>query len=104
GPPLQVPLASATTTSAGPARPAGVTALISPSESTSTAVAAAPPIETLAGLRKPEPLSVTLVPPAVGPLLGVTEVTVGGGSGAVVKLRSAPSPGPPALAATRRKW
>src|SRR5438034_5217780 len=42
-------------------------------------VRAAPPNETVAPLWKPVPLTVTADPPALAPLFGVTEVTVGGG-------------------------
>ena len=40
-------------------------------------VSADPPKETVAPLWKPLPFTVTEVPPAVGPLFGVTDVTVG---------------------------
>ena len=40
-------------------------------------VSADPPNETVAPVWKPLPATVTDVPPALGPLLGVTEVTVG---------------------------
>jgi len=42
-------------------------------------VRAEPPNETVALLWKPVPLTVTADPPALAPLFGVTEVTVGGG-------------------------
>jgi hypothetical protein len=45
---------------------------------TVTAVAAVPPKVTVAPAKKPVPEIVTAVPPAIGPLLGTTEVTVGG--------------------------
>ena len=38
-----------------------------------------PPNDTVASLLNPVPEIVTDVPPALGPLFGVTEVTVGGG-------------------------
>ena len=41
-------------------------------------VAATPPTVTVAPLTKSVPVIVTLVPPAVGPLVGDTDVTVGG--------------------------
>jgi len=40
-------------------------------------VSADPPKETVAPLWKPVPATVTDVPPHAGPLLGVTDVTVG---------------------------
>jgi hypothetical protein len=40
-------------------------------------VSADPPNETVAALPNPLPATVTLVPPAAGPLAGVTEDTVG---------------------------
>jgi hypothetical protein len=40
-------------------------------------VSAEPPNETVAPLWNPLPFTVTEVPPAVGPLFGVTDVTVG---------------------------
>ncbi|HEY8824121.1 MAG TPA: hypothetical protein VIP07_04470 [Candidatus Limnocylindria bacterium] len=44
------------------------------------AVRAEPPIDTVAPAENPVPVTVTEVPPAVGPLFGVTEVTVGAGA------------------------
>ncbi|HEY3964159.1 MAG TPA: hypothetical protein VGM05_06355, partial [Planctomycetaceae bacterium] len=41
-------------------------------------VAAVPPNETDVALRKPGPVIVTAVPPAIGPLAGLTETTLGG--------------------------
>ncbi len=49
-------------------------------EETKAAVAAAPPNVTVAPLTKSVPVIVTLVPPAVGPLVGKIDVTVGGGT------------------------
>jgi len=43
-------------------------------------VRAAPPNETVAPVWKPLPATVRAVPPALEPLLGVTELTVGGGA------------------------
>jgi len=40
-------------------------------------VTAAPPNETVAPLWNPVPAMLTEVPPALGPLVGVTDVTVG---------------------------
>jgi hypothetical protein len=45
---------------------------------TTTLVAAVPPNETVAPEAKFVPVIVTDVPPPVGPLLGLTPVTVGG--------------------------
>jgi hypothetical protein len=50
--------------------------------STVATVSADPPSDTVAPVWKPLPAIVTLVPPAAGPLLGATDVTVGGGVGA----------------------
>ncbi len=68
-----------TMTSAGPAVPGGVVAMIDVDVTVPT-VAAAPPNVTVAPLAKSVPLIVTLVPPAVGPLVGNTDETVGGGT------------------------
>jgi hypothetical protein len=46
---------------------------------TVTPVAAVPPMFTVAPARKPVPVMVTAVPPLVGPVLGVIDVTVGAG-------------------------
>src|SRR5437867_2673833 len=43
-------------------------------------VSAEPPKETVAPATKPVPATVTEVPPAVGPLVGVTELTTGAGA------------------------
>ena len=43
-------------------------------------VRAEPPKDTVAPLRKPLPVMVTEVPPAAGPLVGATELTVGAGA------------------------
>src|ERR1700693_6010502 len=64
-------------TSCDPAVLAVVLAVLSVSETTATEVAAAP-IVTVEPARKPLPLILTAVPPAVGPWVGSTEVTVGG--------------------------
>ena len=67
-----------TTTLAVPAAPAGVTAVIDVLLTTTTLVAAAPPMVIPVAPVKFVPVMVTDVPPAVGPLLGETAVTVGG--------------------------
>ena len=65
-----------TTTLLVPAVPAGVVAVIEV-ELTKELAAVVPPIVTDAPLTKPVPVMVILVPPANGPLEGVTEITVG---------------------------
>ena len=66
-----------TVTVTAPALPAGVVAVICVPLTTTTFVAAAPPNVTVAPAAKFVPAIVTAVPPAVGPLLGVTLLTVG---------------------------
>ena len=68
-----------TTTSVAPAAWAGVFAVIEVGPTTTMLVAAAPPIVTDAPLKKPVPVIVTDVPPAVVPELGEMPVTVGAG-------------------------
>ena len=58
--------------------PAGVVHVIEVAETTETLVAAVPPNVTVAPVTKPVPLTVTAVPPAAGPLPGLTLATVGG--------------------------
>ena len=72
------PPAFVTTTLAVPAEPAGVTAVIEVELTNTTLVAAEPPTVTVAPDTNPVPVIVTAVPPAVEPLTGDTEVTVGG--------------------------
>ena len=64
-------------TFAGPAAFAGVVAWIGVALTTVTFVAGAVPNNTSAPARKFVPVIVTVVPPAVGPLLGIILVTVG---------------------------
>jgi hypothetical protein len=66
-----------TVTATAPAFPAGVVAVIVVLFTTTTFVAAAPPNVTVAPAAKFVPEIVTEVPPAVGPLLGLTLVTAG---------------------------
>jgi hypothetical protein len=66
-----------TVTVSAPAAPAGVVAVIVVLFTTVTLVAAAEPNVTVAPEAKFVPVIVTAVPPAVGPLLGLTLVTVG---------------------------
>ena len=72
-----------TTTFTAPAAWAGAVAVIEVAPTTTTFVAAVPPIETVAPDRKPVPVIVTAVPPDVVPELGEIEVTVGAGFGVV---------------------
>jgi hypothetical protein len=66
-----------TVTVTAPDVPAGVVAVIVVPLTTVTFVAAAEPNVTVAPEAKFVPVIVTAVPPAVGPLLGLTLVTVG---------------------------
>ncbi|MGA2698179.1 MAG: hypothetical protein ABSE74_00865 [Methanoregula sp.] len=65
-----------TITLATPAVPAGVVAVIEVSLTTTTLVAAAPPMITAVALVKPLPVIVTNVSPAVEPVAGEILVTV----------------------------
>ena len=73
-----------TVTLTAPAACAGVVAVMVVLLVTETLVAAAPPKLTVAPETKLLPLSVTAVPPAVVPLLGVMPLIVGGGGAVVV--------------------
>src|ERR1700677_1238811 len=75
-PPLCAP-GFVTVTVAAPALPAGVVAVMVVPFTTATLAAAAAPNVTVAPEAKFVPLIVTVVPPAVDPLLGDTLVTVG---------------------------
>jgi hypothetical protein len=66
-----------TVTVTAPALPAGVVAVMDVPLTTTTLVAAAVPNVTVAPATKFVPVMVTAVPPAVGPLFGLTLVTVG---------------------------
>jgi hypothetical protein len=59
---------------------AGETAVIEVSEFTVKLVADNGPKRTLVAPVNPEPVMVTLVPPAVGPEVGLIEVTAGAGA------------------------
>jgi len=72
------PLLLVTVTVTAPALPAGVVAVIVVAFTTVTPVAAALPNVTVAPAAKFVPVMVTDVPPASGPLLGLTLLTVGG--------------------------
>src|SRR3989442_11947291 len=69
-----------TMTSARPAACAGVVALICVALTTPTPVAAVPPTVTVALALKPVPVIAIAVPPLVDPEVGLTPLTVGGGS------------------------
>ena len=73
-----VPPTLVTVTSTLPAACAGAVAVIDVAELTVTLVAATPPKLTVSPAVNPVPVIVTDVPPAVGPLVGLTAVTVGG--------------------------
>ena len=70
-----------TTTLTAPAACAAVVAVIEVLFTTVTPVAAVPPRLTAAPLKKPVPVMVIAVPPAVVPEVGVIAVTVGAGFG-----------------------
>lgn len=74
------PVGVVTTTLAEPALPAGVVAVMLVALTTVKDVAAAPPIVTPVAPVKLVPVIVTLVPPPVGPLDGLIDVTVGAGT------------------------
>ena len=76
----EVPPAPVTVTLTVPADSAGATAVIDVAELTVTLEAAVEPKLTVLPDTKPVPVIVTDVPPAVGPLVGLTTVTVGGGT------------------------
>ena len=66
-----------TVTVTAPALPAGVVAVMLVLLTTTTFVAAVPPNVTVAPAAKFVPVIVTAVPPAAGPLFGLTLLTVG---------------------------
>ena len=74
---VAVPPTVVTATSFTPAAPAGVTAVMEVELTTTTLVAATPPTFTVVPARKLVPVRVRVVPAAIGPALGVTEVSVG---------------------------
>ena len=73
----EVPPGVTTVTSTVPAEPAGAVAVILLVALTVNEVAAVEPKFTVETLVKPVPVMVTVVPPADGPALGLTEVSVG---------------------------
>src|SRR5947208_2593519 len=74
-----VPAGVVTWTSTPPAAPAGAVTVIDVALKAVTLPAVAPKLTTGVPGVKLDPPMVTTVPPAVGPVFGVTEVTVGGG-------------------------
>ena len=79
--PFDVPPAVVTATLTMPAvEEAGDTAVIDVFDTTVTLVAASDPNDTLAPVMKPEPVIVTVVPPAVEPEVGAIVVIVGAGA------------------------
>ena len=74
---MLLPPGVVTVTSTTPTAWAGVVAVIEVALVTLTAVAAAPPKLTAVAPVRLLPVIVTEVPPALGPLAGLTEVTVG---------------------------
>ena len=81
----EAPPVSVTVIVTGALACAGDTAVMEVELFTVTLVAGIPPKVTVDVAVKPEPVIVTVVPPAVPPLLGVSELTVGAMSGATVK-------------------
>jgi hypothetical protein len=80
-----VPVAVVTVTVTVPGACGGESAVMDVGPFTVTLVAAVPPNLTAAVVVNPVPTTVTDVPPATGPVVGETDVTVGAvGSGGVV--------------------
>ena len=75
-----VPPAVVTVTSTVPAVPGGVVAVIDVLDPTAKLVAATPPNFTPVAPLKALPVMVTVWPPATGPELGETVLTVGAGA------------------------
>ena len=71
-----MPAGAVTVTSTGPADPAGEVAVMEESEFTMKLVAGVEPKLTAVAPVKRVPVMVTLVPPAVGPELGLTLATL----------------------------
>jgi uncharacterized membrane protein YfcA len=93
-----VPPAVVTVTSTVPAEPPGEVAVMDESPLTVKPAEVAPKCSALAAV-KPVPLTATVVPPAVGPEVGLTAVTVGAGGGVpptvtVTEEDSGPCPDP----------
>ena len=70
-----------TTTSRAPAEPAGEVQVIDVADTTTTEAQDAPPTVTVAPDKKPVPVIVSCVPPAMGPDVDDTDVIVGAGFG-----------------------
>ena len=78
---VDVPPGVVTVTADTPAAPTGVTAVTEVEETKLTvALALAPKFTRVPPETKPEPVIVTNVPPATGPLVGLNNVTVGAGT------------------------
>ena len=77
-----VPPGVVTVTSTAPCVPAGAVAVMELAETTVKLAAFAAPNRTAVAPVSPVPVIVTTVPPVVGPLFGLTDVTVGAGGGA----------------------
>lgn len=75
---MEVPPAVVTVTSTVPTECAGLVAVIDVAELTVTFVAAVVPNLTVGEPENPVPVIVTVVPPAVDPLVGLIDATVGG--------------------------
>src|ERR1700744_2733489 len=82
--PVPLPPGVVTTTSTAPAACAGVVAVMEVALLTVTDVAAVPPNVTAVAPVKFVPVMVTVVPPAIGPLAGLADVTVGTAKDAVI--------------------
>ena len=78
---MLVPLGVVTVTATIPAVPAGLTAVIEVADFTATPVALSEPNFTAVTSERFVPVMVTFVPPATGPLVVDSLVTVGGGGG-----------------------
>jgi len=75
--PVDVPPGVVTVTFTAPAIPAGAVAVTDVAELTTTPVAAFAPNRTAVAPVRFVPVIVTDVPPATGPLVGLSDVTVG---------------------------
>ena len=80
-----VPTGVVTVMSTGPADPGGEVAVICVTLFTVKLMAAVPPNFTLVAPVKPVPVMTTLVAPAVGPLTGARDVTVGADAGTPIE-------------------
>ena len=73
----EVPAGVVTVTSTVPDAPAGLTAVISVSDTCVNDVAALPPNLTAVAPDNPQPVMITVVPPVPGPDVGTTSATTG---------------------------